>query len=141
MPRVVALADRGLAGDVHARPASRRSVLLVDIRTLEALGLAPGELREQVTVDFPGLDELREGTMLLVGEAVLEVTGPCEPCRHIGELLGVGDPERLRRALVGRRGVLARVRSVQEHGRIRTGDPVRVSGAAGSPPPPQQCVG
>jgi MOSC domain-containing protein YiiM len=114
----------GLDGDRHAgRAEGKRQVLLVEAGDLRDLGLDPGALREQVTVDLPGLMSLAEGTRLRVGEAVLELTGVCEPCTHIGEHLGAEDPEALRRRLVGRRGMLARV--VGE-GAIRRHDPVRL---------------
>jgi MOSC domain-containing protein YiiM len=114
----------GLEGDRHAgREEGKRQVLLAEAGDLRDLGLDPGDLREQVTLDLPGLMSLDEGTRLRVGEAVLELTGVCEPCTHIGEHIGGEDPEALRRRLVGRRGMLARV--VGE-GPIRREDPVEV---------------
>lgn len=123
-----ALPGHGLEGDFHGkrRPGSSRQVLLVDHRTLEAHGFAPGALREQLTVDLPGLDGLVRGTRLAAGEAVLEVTGPCEPCEVIGQLNGVPDPYALRDALVGCRGILARVVAVVGQGLIRRGEMVEV---------------
>ena len=116
----------GLEGDKHAgREAGKRQVLLAEAADLRHLELKPGDLREQVTVDLPGLMSLAGGTRLRVGEAVLEVTGVCEPCTHIGEHVGAEDPESLRQRLVGRRGMLARV--VGE-GDIRLGDPIRIDG-------------
>lgn len=135
-PVVRAIPEVGIHGDRHGRPRGRRQVLLVDTGVLEALGLAPGDLREQITVDLPGLMGLAEGTRLSVGEAVLEVTGPCHPCTHIGEDLGVPDPEALRRSLEGRRGVLASVVSVTGEGRIRPGDPIAILAAAPAAPGP-----
>ncbi len=114
----------GLDEDKHAgREEGKRQVLLADAGDLLDLGLEPGALREQVTVDLPGLMALPQGTRLRVGGAMLEVTGVCEPCTHIGEHLGAEDPEALRRTLVGRRGMLARV--VGE-GPIRRDDSVEV---------------
>ena len=116
----------GLEGDKHAgREAAKRQVLLTEVGDLRDLDLKPGELREQVTVDLPGLMSLAAGTRLRVGDAVLEVTGVCEPCTHIGEHIGAEDPEALRHRLVGRRGMLARVLA---DGDIRLGDPVRIDG-------------
>ena len=119
----------GLEGDRHAgREDGKRQVLLVEAGDLRDLGLSPGDLREQMTVDLPGLMALGEGTRLRVGETLLELTGVCDPCTHIGEHVGVEDREAFRRTLVGRRGMLARV--VRE-GAIRRDDPVEVEGFDG----------
>ena len=128
VPVVRALVGHGLEGDVHGKKqsGSRRQVLIVDQSTHAALGLKPGDLREQITVDFPALESLPSGTLLRVGEVTLELAGSCDPCTHIGGLVGVMDPESFRRTLEGRRGQLARVISVQNEGLIRTGDPVVV---------------
>jgi MOSC domain-containing protein YiiM len=120
------LTGAGIAGDRHAgREHGKRQVLITEEADLRDLDLKPGDLREQVTVDLPGLMSLAAGTRLRVGEAVLEVTGVCEPCTHIGDHLGAEDTEALRQRLVGRRGMLARV--VGE-GDIRLGDPVHIDG-------------
>lgn len=114
----------GLDGDKHSgREEGKRQVLLAEAGDLRDLGLEPGALREQVTVDLPGLMALPEGTRLRVGGARLEVTGVCEPCTHIGEHVGAEDPEALRQTLVGRRGMLARVLG---EGPIRRDDLVEV---------------
>jgi MOSC domain-containing protein YiiM len=116
----------GLEGDHHAgREDGKRQVLMVEAGDLRGLGLSPGDLREQVTVDLPGLMVMTEGTRLRVGEAILELTGVCEPCTHIGEHVGVEDHEGFRQTLEGRRGMLARV--VRE-GAIRLEDPVEEEG-------------
>ena len=114
----------GLEGDKHAgREEAKRQILLAEAGDLLHLDLKPGDLREQVTVDLPGLMSLAVGTRVRIGEALVELTGPCEPCTHIGEHLGAEDLEETRRRLVGRRGMLARV--VGE-GAIYRGDPVAV---------------
>jgi MOSC domain-containing protein YiiM len=118
----VRASSTGLEGDVHAgREDGKRQVLLTHLGDLRDVGLEPGALREQVTVDLPGLMSLPSGTRLRAGEAVLEVTKACDPCTHIGEHLGAEDTEALRRRLEGRRGILARV---AEPGTIRLGDPI-----------------
>jgi MOSC domain-containing protein YiiM len=111
--------DRGLDGDAHARPGSRRQVLLIDLETLEALGLAPGAVKENVTVRGLPLGELGPGTRLALGsEVVVWVTGPCSPCGRMDEIR-----PGLQQDLRGRRGVLA---WVERGGAVRVGDPVRV---------------
>lgn len=123
-----ALPGCGLEGDLHGKSKanSRRQILVVDRTTLEAFGLRAGDLREQITVAFAPLESLPPGTVLQVGDALLELTGPCEPCTHIGALNHVADPGAFQQALVGKRGQLARVVGVRGEGRIRTGDPVAV---------------
>jgi MOSC domain-containing protein YiiM len=127
-----AVVGHGLEGDIHGkgRPDTYRQVLIADRRTLEALNLPRGALREQLTVDFAGLDSLPRGTHLHIGEAVLELTAPCEPCETIGKLNRVSDPLTLRDALQGQRGMLARVVAVQGDGYIRRGDEVVMVEAA-----------
>ena len=118
VPRVRALAGRGLDGDRHAKPDNRRSVLLVDQEVLDEFGLAPGDVREQVTVRGLGVMELAAGSRLRVGEAVLEVAAPCAPCERMEELQAG-----LRKAIDGRRGRFVRV---VEEGGFAVGDAVRV---------------
>jgi MOSC domain-containing protein YiiM len=127
-----ALIGLGLEGDYHGKrqPGSARQVLLAEQRILEALDFPHGALREQLTVDLHGLDDLAAGTRLTIGEAVLELTGPCEPCEVIGRINRVADPYALRDALEGRRGVLARVVDVTGAGRIRLGDAIVVAAPA-----------
>ena len=121
-----ALVGHGLEGDVHGKHSSKssRQVLLVDRRSLEAFNLPPGALKEQLTIDFPGLDDLPRGTRLRIGEATLELTMSCEPCEVIGKYTGVADPYALRHSLRGRRGMLSKVVAVTGQGLIRRGDAV-----------------
>lgn len=116
--------DGGMEGDFHVAKTTR-AVLVVDRSTLDDLGLAPGDLREQVTVE--GLREvtsLAPGALLRMGGIALRVNGPCDPCTHIGELLEVADREAFRVSLVGRRGAVCTV--VQATAPVRVGDEVEV---------------
>jgi MOSC domain-containing protein YiiM len=114
----------GLEGDWHGKH-QRRALLLMDAGDLKDLGLSPGDLREQITLDLPGLMDLRSGTRLRIGDAVIEITKECAPCTHIGEHVGVDDVEAFRDHLQGRRGMLGMV--VEAEGDpIRIGDPVEV---------------
>ena len=116
--------DAGVEGDSHGgRP--KRAVLIVDRSTHDALGLRPGDLREQITIDgLPDVTRLAEGTELRIGGVTLQVNGECEPCTHIGEMNGQADVEAFRASLVGRRGALCTVLAAD--GPIRIGDPVTV---------------
>lgn len=121
---VIGRVEGGLEGDSHVAKTTR-SVLVVDRSTLDDLGLRPGDLREQVTVEgLRDLTTLAPGTLLRVGGITLRVNGPCTPCTHIGEMNGVEDPERFRLSLAGRRGAVCTV--VAADAVARVGDRVEV---------------
>lgn len=112
----------GIQGDFHVAKTTR-SVLVVDRSTLDDLGLVPGALREQITVEgVRDVTSLAPGTLLRIGGITMRVNGPCEPCTHIGELNHVEDPELFRLSLVGRRGAVCTVVTADSGARV--GDPV-----------------
>ena len=116
LAEVQAISDTGFEGCAHARPGGQRQVLLVDRETLDAMELAPGILRENITTDGINVNGLAPGQKLRVGEAQLEVSSVCGPC-DLMEKIRPG----LRRELYGRRGMLCRV---VEGGIIRRGDTI-----------------
>jgi MOSC domain-containing protein YiiM len=99
-----AVLQTGLEGDRHAKRDSRRQVLLVAQEVLDALGLAAGDIREQLTVRGLDVDALTPGDRLRAGTARFEVAGPCDPCERMNEIR-----PGLREALQGRRGRFVRV--------------------------------
>lgn len=118
----------GIEGDFHVAKTTR-SVLVVDRSTLDDLGLRPGDLREQITIEgLRDVTNLEPGAQLRIGGMTLRVNGPCEPCTHIGELNAVEDREAFRQSLVGRRGAVCTV--VTAASPVRVGDPVEVLAAA-----------
>jgi MOSC domain-containing protein YiiM len=111
----------GIEGDSHAH-RSKRAVTVVDRSTHDAVGVKPGDLREQITVEgMPDLGSLAERTLLRIGAITLRVNGPCDPCEHIGEM-NDRDPLRFRALLDGRRGLVCNV--VTANGPVRVGDAV-----------------
>lgn len=98
-----ALGNKGLEGDANLGKR-RRQVLLIEHETITEWGLAPGTVRENVTVRNLALAGLPEGTRLQLGSAVLEVTGDCAPCEFMDQLAAG-----LRAKSAGRRGTLCRV--------------------------------
>jgi MOSC domain-containing protein YiiM len=112
-----AVTGKGLDGDRHAREAGKRQVLLAEVEELRKLELAPGMIRENITVEGIRLAELRSGQRLRLGAHVLaEVVGPCEPCFRMDEIrLG------LQEGLKGRRGVFVQI---LEGGALAVGDPL-----------------
>jgi MOSC domain len=113
-----ALKNSGFEGCAHARPNGKRQVLLVDHETLEAMSLAPGSIRENITTEGLNVNGLAMGQKLRVGEAQLEVSAVCTPCDQL-EKLRPG----LRREMRGRRGMLCRVIAA---GEIRPGDKIEI---------------
>jgi MOSC domain-containing protein YiiM len=113
VPEARAISNHGLEGCAHARPG-QREILIVDSETLDAVNLAPGIIRENITTVGLNVNGLEVGRRLRVGSVYLEVTGICTPCDQL-ERVRPG----LRRELWGRRGMLCRV---VEGGTIRQGD-------------------
>jgi MOSC domain-containing protein YiiM len=116
LAEIQAFADTGFDGCAHARPGGQRQVLLVDRETLDAMDLAPGVIRENITSDGINVNGLPVGQKLRIGEARLEVSAVCGPC-DLMEKIRPG----LRKELYGRRGMLCRV---IEGGTIRRGDTI-----------------
>ncbi|HEY4880028.1 MAG TPA: MOSC domain-containing protein [Candidatus Acidoferrales bacterium] len=113
-----ALENKGFKGCIHGRPDSKRQVLLMDRETLDKFELAPGVVKENVTVVGLDFQKLGIGQRLKIGESLLELTTPCDPCPRMDEIR-MGLQEELR----GQRGWLCRV---VEAGTIRKGDAVTV---------------
>ena len=115
---VSAIGGLGLDGDWHARKESQRQVLFMDEETLNAFGLEPGRIKENITTRGIDLKTLERGTRLRAGTALFEITIPCAPCDFIDDI-----QPGLRDKMIGQRGMLARV---IESGEIKIGDAIEV---------------
>jgi MOSC domain-containing protein YiiM len=113
-----AIENCGLEGCAHGRPGSKRQVLLMDMETLDALAVEPGRMKENIVTRGLSVQSLRGGQRQKVGDALLEVTIPCEPCNQMDEIR-----PGLQVKLRGRRGMLCRV---LEGGLIRRGDAIEM---------------
>ena len=116
---VLAVAGKGLEGDRHfheegARPG--QAITLVAAEEVEAVGLAPGETRRQVTVRGVDLNGL-VGKRFRVGEVECLGVELCEPCAHLQEMTRPG----IIKELTHRAGINA---DIVVGGTIRVGDPV-----------------
>ncbi len=107
----------GLEGCAHANPP-RREVLFASREHLDSVGVDPGAIRENLTVDGADVQAWRVGQQVRVGEAVFEITMVCDPCHRMDELR-----QGLRAELDGRRGMLARV---VEGGEVAVGDEIHL---------------
>ena len=115
------IGNLGIRGDMHAIADSSRQVLLIEKETLDALRLAPGDVKENITTSGMRLMTLAPRTRLRLGaEAVIEITQSCSPCSRMEEVR-----PGLLKELTGRRGMLARVVS---GGEVRRGDTITIVG-------------
>jgi MOSC domain-containing protein YiiM len=114
---VKAIGAKGLQGDVSFG-RSKRQVLLMEDEVLGRYGLSPGAVRENITTSGIRLTGLETGTLLSLGQTLLEITGDCTPCSFIDTL-----QPGLQEEIAGERGLLARVIT---GGAIRVGDTVEI---------------
>lgn len=120
------VAEKGVVGDRHFDDPSRpnRQVLLVALDQLNDLDLDAGVLREQITIDYPGLQNLPAGSVLDIGEAAVEITGDCAPCLTMAKYLEEDGQSFVSRAM-RKRGMLGKVIA---SGSVSAGDSVRFRG-------------
>ena len=110
-----AIAGQGLEGCAHANPP-KREVLFVSKQHLDSVGVEPGAIRENITVEGDDVERWPIGQRVRAGEAEFEITMVCDPCHRMDELR-----DGLRAELEGRRGMLARVVAT---GEIALGDEI-----------------
>lgn len=104
----------GIAGNVPCLPL--RQVLLIPTKTLSTFNLNPGDLRENVVVEYDGLHDIPSGTILEIGESRVRLTFHCESC---GKIATVISPK----AIAHQRGYFG---SFLNTGCMKIGDQVRV---------------
>lgn len=125
-----AIENKGFKECIHGRPGSKRQVSLMDMETLEKLGVPAGAVKENIATRGLDFQRLEPGQHLRIGGSLLEITVPCEPCPRMDEIR-----QGLQNELRGQRGWLCRV---VEGGKIRRGDQIEV--LAGTPEPARQEV-
>ncbi|MQG10788.1 MAG: hypothetical protein FI716_04730, partial [SAR202 cluster bacterium] len=100
-----AISGLGLEGDRSAYEGNLRQVLFVDKEILDGAGLAPGQVKENITVTGLNVAEIKPGQVFTIGDSItLEAVGDCEACSKMDAIrLGLKDQ------LQGKRGMLAKV--------------------------------
>jgi MOSC domain-containing protein YiiM len=108
----------GFDGDHHTGLSKRRQVLLMSGSVLDELHIEPGAISENVVIDGMDVMSLDQGQRLQIGDAVVAVTVPCDPCIQMDRIrYGLQDD------LQYRRGMFVKVVAP---GTVRVGDPVQV---------------
>lgn len=126
LQEVLAVAGAGLSGDHYASPGGKRQVTLIRAEDLErvATDLGAREISPFLTrrnLVLRGLpDHLPAGRRLLVGECLMEISGPCHPCSRMDENLGPGGLK----SMAGMGGFTARI---LQGGTIRLADEVYIA--------------
>src|SRR5437870_3220525 len=115
--RLQAIVGQGLEGCAHANPP-KREVLFASLDHLDSVGVEPGAIRENLTVDGADVQDWPVGQRVRVGEALFEITMVCDPCHRMDELR-----QGLRAELEDKRGMLARV---VESGEVAVGDEIEL---------------
>jgi MOSC domain-containing protein YiiM len=123
LDEVVASETDGLHGDHYDGMGGNRHVTLIQAEHLQTVAailgidtLNPGLTRRNIVVGGVNLLAFSE-QRFQIGEAILEMTGPCHPCSRMEENLGSGGYNAMR----GHGGITARV---VKGGKIRVGDTV-----------------
>jgi len=117
--------EDGLVGDHYSGRNKRRQVTLIQAEHLQGVAHMLG--RELVDPQLTRRNIVVSGINLLafknrrfrIGTAILEMTGPCEPCSRMEENLGPGGYNAMR----GHGGITARV---VRGGTVQVGDEVRL---------------
>jgi len=114
--------EGGVIGDINYESSKEHAIMIVSQKSYDLvdeaeLVISEGVLLENIHVDMD-LYGLKKGSVIEIGEVMMEITGPCEAYGYLGAL----SPE-LPDVLRGNRGIFARP---LEEGRLYVGDEVKV---------------
>ncbi len=125
MQALEAVVGKGLVGDHYSGSSGNRQVTLIQAEHLAGVAymmgqevLDPALTRRNIVVSGVNLLAFKD-QQFQIGEAELEMTGPCEPCSRMEENLGEGGYNAMR----GHGGICCKV---VKSGKIRVGDQVRL---------------
>jgi len=122
--QVMADSQHGLIGDRYAGRNGKRQVTLFQhehiavIQSFTGQTLTPEKFRRNLVIQGINLLSLKGRTFQL-GDAILQMTGLCQPCSQMEKTLGIGGYNAMR----GHGGITARV---IESGIIRLNDELHV---------------
>ena len=129
------LAKDGFKGDYNNFRTEKRennpdmAVLLFPVETIQELNdegwpICPGDLGENLTITGISHSHFSPGQRFQIGEAIIEISFECDPCKNLSTLPYVGD-EKINlfiKTLINRRGWFAKV---IQSGMVNPGDSIR----------------
>ncbi len=122
---VEAVVGKGLVGDHYSGSSGNREVTLIQAEHLAGVAymmgqdvLDPALTRRNIVVSGVNLLAFKDQEFQ-IGEAVLAMTGPCEPCSRMEENLGEGGYNAMR----GHGGICCKI---VKGGKIKVGDKVKL---------------
>ena len=128
---VIAIRDKGLAGDHYQNNGGSRQVTLIQCEHLDVVAsllgtdhISPELVRRNIVVRGLNLLSLK-GKQFFVGPAILQYTGECHPCSRMERVLGIGGYNAMR----GHGGITAKIIC---GGLIKVGDAVNAVTAQSS---------
>lgn len=119
-------AKSGLEGDHYSGKSGKRQVTLIQKEHLDAVAKMlhkeeADPLLSRRNIVVSGINLLAfKNRQFHIGDTLLEMTGPCEPCTRMEENFGPGGYNAMR----GHGGICARI---LEGGQIKIGDSVQIS--------------
>jgi len=119
---IVVQKDFGIEGDKFAGKELDRAIMLIGKNSYElakekGITLPEVALGENILLDFDP-HSLEPGTLLIVGEALLEITKECTLCKHLTKY-----SSKLPKLLLGRRGIYC---TILKSGTIKQGDSIKI---------------
>ncbi len=122
----------GLVGDFNkwrheeAHDDSAMAVMIMPLEEIQALNdegwaIRPGDIGENFTTTGIPYGAFASGKRYRVGEAVLKITKPCDPCSNLYLLPAIGKDKDIVKAMLHRRGWYA---SVEKEGQVIKGDAI-----------------
>jgi len=107
--------ENGIVGNITCLPL--RQVLIVPTCTTEEFKLKPGDLMENILVEYDALYSLPSGTVVKIGDAHIRLTFHCEPCGRIKDKVNL-------KSITHKRGYLGQFLN---SGGIKIGDRLEVT--------------
>jgi hypothetical protein len=112
---------KGITRNVLTSPL--RHVLILPKSISNEFNLNPGDLKENLVVDYPELHDLPSGTVVQIGQAQIRLTFHCEPCSRIKDKVNL-------KSIQHKRGYLGQFLNA---GVIYIGDPIENLGGLHEP--------